>query len=170
MNNIDNTQFVDSDYVYLPPLWKGSEITYYPGWSYSIQTGLRRYVFRHEKDTFKYVATRKGQRNGGKDSDNPYVDFVIKVPLNGDELTFFALLNYESNTLWRQSIDNYMEYDGATQSWEWYVRPPQGAAPVPYPFVLSAYSGSTTKLLPDASTFQQVDWFLNYRTASVPLS
>ena len=166
MNNIANNQFVDGVDTYLPPLWKGSEITYYPGWSYSVQTGLRRYVFRHEKNSFIYVATRQGQRNSGEALNNPSLTYNILDTVSN--ITFNPTFNYESASLWRQSSNSYMEYDGATQRWEWFVRPNQGNAPAPYPFVLSAYSGTTTKLLPDTSTVNQVDWFINYSTPNLP--
>lgn len=169
MNNIDNIQFVDFDGVYLPPLWKGPTIVFYPGWSKSKHSGLRRYVFRHEKNTFVYLATRKGQRNGGIDSDTPALTIAWTIPGTA-EGTFYNYYVYESDTLWRQSSDNYMEYNAGTQSWEWYVRPNQGANPTPFPFVLSAYSGTTTNLLPDAGTIEQIDWYSNYVVPGGPAS
>lgn len=167
MNFFNNKQFVGSNVdTYLPPLFKGDTFQYTPHWSTSKFSGLRRYVFRYEKDTFVYLATRMGQRSGGPSSTTSTFNIQFLVPSFFDEAYNFTL---DTGNKYVQSSNNYIEYNAGTSSWEWYVRSPYDLPGTnPYTFALSAYSGTASSNLAIAGTINQVDWYLNYITPNIP--
>lgn len=163
----------------LPPIYKGREVKIWPGQLQQYPTagvvnnkarfntprksGLRRYVFRYEGDKFVYLATRKGQRNGGftkKGAGN-----TLKIALSpigagsGFETTFtFRGKNQAQEDIWSTGALNQFRYDSINSRWVWETAPAPGPGqPIPA-LSASAFSAPTTNTLPNAGTINEVSW------------
>jgi hypothetical protein len=178
----DSRLFTDSELSQpLPPIYKGKDITIWPGQlaqypaqgnrgingSYMLKQGrprrsaLRRYVFRYEGGKFVYLATRKGQRNGGFTSKGAGTNLNIIFNHNqgGFNSNFtFRGKNTAGEDVWSTGPLNQFRYDSANSRWVWETAPaPAAGAPMP---ALSAtgFSSSTTNTLPNAGTINEVSW------------
>ena len=102
MSNIDYRLFVGSENKEpLTPIFKGKKkVLIYPGDlndnvkscinkarnnTKGQKSGLRRYIFRYNKGTFEYLATRMGQRNGGYNStpNQTLIQFSVNSSYSG---------------------------------------------------------------------------------------
>ena len=171
---MNNKEFIDSEVeLNLPPLYKGSTITFYPGVSNKQkgQGGLRRYVFRYENGKFVYLATRKGQLNGGYDVQNASVYFIyesvngLTTPLT-DRNPFQGMYFYrQTDTLWVENANSKLVYTAGR--WEWQTRPATTPpAPPSGPFTLQGYSSNTVNPIARAGTINQIDWYYINKTNS----
>jgi hypothetical protein len=172
--NLDNRLFVDSETKEpLPPLFKGKIGKYYPGQMVrrssrgmrlnstfncnkrSKQSGLRRYVFRYENGKFVYLATRKGQRNGGFDSKPTQT--TVKLLLNGPNIatdnTFTALSGSGLTIQYKESENSTLQYNTGLTRWEWTTRPALTAS-----FVSQAFSGPTSNIFRNSGAVNEVPW------------
>jgi hypothetical protein len=201
MSNIDNRLFVGGeDQSPLLPIFKGGRKLIYPGqlvggkgssnggkYTYkrerALKSGLRRYVFRYENGTFVYLATRKGQRNGGrniKDSQTSGYFCItsyaaMPAPIYYDCYNFsYTGKNGSGESIYTISENSRIRYDSANTRWVWETRP--AAVPLPSgPYYVTAFSASTTNTLLNSSTINQVSWtYVSYpfttQTPQVPAS
>lgn len=196
MNNIDYRLFVGSENQEpLTPVFKGNKVLIYPGdlndqirgklnlrrrvqdrfgsTKTPTKTGLRRYVFRYNKGTFEYIATRMGQRNGGYNS-TPNQTFLRFDVTNGFsvptlsaypisiDLRYKGKVNLDSTSdkeTYSESANSIINYNTSLTRWEWKTRPANiPPAPPSGPFYITAYSSSTTIPLREASSLNGVVW------------
>jgi len=190
MNNIDYRLFVGSENKEpLPPIFKGKkQVLIYPGdlndqihgklssrrkAGKSTKSGLRRYIFRYNKGTFEYLATRMGQRNGGNNStpNQTFLKIIVPNSFNVPTLSAYPVqLDFKSkgkvnldSTVSKETFvynaNSIINYNTALTRWEWKTRPatipptPPGGA-----FNITAYSSSTTVPLREASTLNGIVW------------
>lgn len=175
----DTRLFTDSELNEpLPPIYKGKDITIWPGQLAQYpahgqtargahqgrprRSGLRRYVFKYEGDKFVYLATRKGQRNGGFTSKGAGTNLKIQFSssLGGllDTNFIYRGKNTAGEDIWSTGPLNRFRYDNTNSRWVWETAPAPGAGePMP---ALSAngFSSSTTNTLPNAGTINEVSW------------
>jgi hypothetical protein len=167
--NFDNRLFVDSGVSEpLPPLYKGAKVKFWPGQmvrhsskgqstSYRRlkKTGLRRYVFRYENGKFVYLATRKGQRNGGFNSKPSQTTIRFELTTSTTNyINYFALLSGSNLTsFYKGSENSNIKYNTNLTRWEWSTRPTLTAA-----FVPQAFSDSTINILRNAGGVNEVAW------------
>jgi len=208
MNNTDYRLFVGSENKEpLPPIFKGKKhVLIYPGDlndniksklnksrdnSKGQKSGLRRYVFRHNKGTFEYLATRFGQRNGGNNSTPNQTRLLFKIEssyptvatLSAYPVAFELVYNGVANLDGTGNKETYsaggsansiVNYNNTLNRWEWKTRPSTvPPAPPGGPFYLNAFTDSTVKALRNASTTEGVAWTLigdpwNAATPQVP--
>ena len=194
MSNIDNRQFVGGEHQSpLLPIFKGRRATYYPGQlacnkgngnntaegrrSNRLSSALRRYVFRYENGTFVYVATRKGQRNGGrnvKDSQTAGVftlvaDSALPSSVNTGPLYFsFSGKNASNEDVYTIDSNSRIRYDSANTRWVWETRPATiPPAPPSGPYYVTAFTASTTNTLLNSSTINEIGWtYVSYPFAA----
>lgn len=193
MSDIDNRQFVGGEQQSpLLPIFKGSRTRYYPGQlacnkgsgtnsgegrsSNRLSSALRRYVFRYENGTFVYLATRKGQRNGGRNvkdtqtAGNFYIlaDSALPTPA-GYSLPFsFAGRNASNEDVYTIDSNSRIRYDSANTRWVWETRPANvPPAPPSGPYYVTAFSASTTNTLRNSSTINEISWtYVSYPFAA----
>jgi len=202
MEKKDYRLFVDSDTMDpLPPIYKGKKITIYPGQlvkeanfrdgrtgsagqfprsNKSRLSGLRRYIFRYEGDKFVYLATRKGQRNGGFNSKPSQtrisINFLVPNITNVIENTFtFTEINDDNEEIWTSSNFNRIKYNALSNRWEWQTRPVPPTGQQPGQFFINAYTQSTSNPLKDTSSADQIQWTYvndpwNTATPEVPIT
>jgi hypothetical protein len=172
--NFDTRLFVDSGVEKpLPPIYKGKLKKFYPGqmmkntrkdriWEISSsntagdqkRTGLRRYVFRYENGKFIYLATRKGQRNGGFNSRPSQTSLLFQYsgPQINSSATF-ALSATPTEDIYVESGNSIIKYDQAETRWEWTTRPSLTSG-----FFLQAFSSSTSNTLRNSGAANEVSW------------
>lgn len=176
----------------LPPIFKGKKIKFYPGQmirntprgkaraekgapfiytASSKKSGLRRYIFRYENGGFVYLATRKGQRNGGFNSKPSQTTFTFEYsgPNNLGGTQTFSLSAVGNQPIYVESANSILQYDNAETRWEWTTRPSLTAN-----FFLQAFSASTTNPLRTSTAANQVAWTYiedpyNTATPQVPI-
>lgn len=175
----DPRLFTDSELKEpLPPLYKGRDVTIWPGQldQYPTQgktgqdslnqgkprrSGLRRYVFRYEGGKFVYLATRKGQRNGGFTSKGAgttlRIEFIQSGSSNQGIYTYNGK-NTAGEDVWSTGPLNQYRYDSINSRWVWETAP-QPAAGQPIPALsANAFSVPTTNTLPNAGTINEISW------------
>jgi len=184
MSNIDNRKFVGGeDQSPLLPIFKGNRTVYYPGQlacnrSSASNTGvsrkrarlssaLRRYVFRYENGTFVYLATRKGQRNGGRNVKDSQTAGSFQLVANGAlpapyGISFgfsYSGKNGSNEDIYTSDSNSRIRYDSAGTRWVWETRPRNPPpAPPSGPYYVTAFSASTTNTLLNSSTIKEVSW------------
>lgn len=176
--NSDPRLFVDSENQEpLPPLFKGRIRKFYPGQMvrntnngrrYGVyteerpfkKTGLRRYVFRYENSptggTFVYLATRKGQRNGGFNSrPNQTTVGITWIGSGINVASTFSLsaIDNNQNPVYASSENSILRYDVSETRWEWETRPALSAA-----YSLNAFSSTTSNTLRNSGATNEVSW------------
>jgi hypothetical protein len=172
--NFDNRIFVDSGVEEpLPPLFKGGKQKFFPGQmvrhsSKGIRDGstgqdkfrregLRRYVFRYENGKFIYLATRKGQRNGGFNSKPTQTNVQLYLSdLQNNGLaggTFTALSGSDLTLQYKESENSILKYNINLTRWEWSTRPSLTAS-----FVPQAFSGPTSNIFRNSGAVNEVPW------------
>ena len=176
--NDENRLFVDSGVTDpLPPIYKGRKIRIWPGQlakrtgtfnqangstSGHRRFGLRRYIFRYEGDKFVYLATRKGQRNGGNTStpQQSIVTFNITVPnVYNASLNFtYTGKNDNNEDVYAESANSRIRYNSALTRWEWETRPQPLTGPPTGPFYTNAYSQATTNTIKNSGAKNQIRW------------
>ena len=182
--NKDNRKFVGGESLDpLLPVFKGKRTLLYPGQlalnkggyassglrrrSHSVNSCLRRYVFRFENDTFVYLATRKGQRNGGFNSKNTqqtgtfYVEAPAALPTAINTVLYFFYIgkNLSNEDVYRISANSQIRYDSANTRWVWETRPATTPpAPPSGPFYVTAFSSTTSNTLINSGTINEVTW------------
>jgi hypothetical protein len=194
MSKQDYRLFADSDVIEpLPPLYKGNTIVIYPGQltkannakigrlgngenaraAKSNMLGLRRYIFRYEGDKFVYLATRKGQRNGGFNSKptQTKITFNIVGPgFNVNRNFSFTEVNDDNEEIWTDSNFSIIKYNNLANRWEWLTRPvPVPSSAPPGQFFVNAYTQSTSNPLRNTRSIDQIQWtyvFDPYNTAT----
>jgi hypothetical protein len=194
MSDIDNRKFVGGeDQSPLLPIFKGPRTLFYPGQlacntgstkgsgltrgGSSLSSALRRYVFRYENGTFVYLATRKGQRNGGrnvKDSQTAGVfslvaDSALPSSVNTGPLYFsFSGKNASNEDVYNIDSNSRIRYDSANTRWVWETRPATIApAPPSGPYYVTAFTASTTNTLLNSSTINEIGWtYVSYPFAA----
>lgn len=184
MNNKDNRKFVGGeDLDPLLPVFKGNRAKIYPG-QLAVNKGglggsgygrrcptlnscLRRYVFKYEKDKFVYLATRKGQRNGGFNIKNSqqYGNFNIVAPgavptaINEGYGFSYSGKNISDEDIYTIDANSRIRYDSINTRWVWETRPATTPpAPPSGPFYVTAFSSSTTNSLIQSSTENEITW------------
>lgn len=180
MTSKDTHKFVDSGVDEpLLPIFKGKRIKIYPG-NLAKRTrfrgdrgrrryGLRRYVFRYEGNTFVYLATRMGQRNGGfnKPLQQSSVNFTLKVPaisessgaFNVNGIFTFAGNNEDGEAVYTQSANSRIRYNSVLTRWDWETRPETTPpAPPSGPFYTQAFSATTSNALKDSGAANKISW------------
>jgi hypothetical protein len=187
MNKKDYRLFTDSDIMDpLPPIYKGPYILFYPGQlSQSLNAksgkfrstengsnpnrtimsrllGLRRYVFRYEGDNFVYLATRKGQRNGGFNSKPTQTRIQLQLAGPGFNVGrdfSFTEINDDNEEVWTESNFSIIKYNNLANRWEWLTRPvPSPSTAPPGPFFVNAYTQATTNPLKNTGSVDQIQW------------
>jgi hypothetical protein len=188
MSKKDYRLFVDSDIIEpLPPIYKGALITFYPGQLNKAQnprrgdegndkppistkskmTGLRRYVFRYEGDKFVYLATRKGQRNGGFNSKPTQRKISIGFAIPGISTIIaplirnfsFTEINDDNEEVWTEGLNSIIKYNSLANRWEWLTRPvPVPPSAPPGQFFINAYTQSTSNPLTNTGDKDQIQW------------
>lgn len=193
MSNIDYRLFVGSENKEpLTPIFKGKKhVLIYPGdLNDSVKgklnkkrnntkgqkSGLRRYIFRYNKGTFEYLATRMGQRNGGFNStpNQTLLEFTVQsnfpsvLTLSAYPLTEVFRYNGIANLDGFGNRETYstggsansiINYNTTLTRWEWKTRPASiPPAPPGGPFNITAYSSTTDKALRDAGSINGVTW------------
>jgi hypothetical protein len=178
----ENNTFVDSDVMEpLPPIFKGKRIKIYPGnlakrtgnvrrsengggIRGSRRFGLRRYVFRYEGNKFVYLATRKGQRNGGYNSTPQQAPTLFALTATGDintgELSFrYSGQNDDNEDIYTETANSRIRYDSSLNRWQWETRPATvPPAPPAGPFFVNAYSEVTFNTLRNSGASNQIRW------------
>lgn len=179
MNKKDYRLFTDSDVIDpLPPIYKGKIITMYPGQlnqsrnftpgaAYAVQnlssrvSGLRRYIFSYEGEKFRYLATRKGQRNGGFNSKLSQtkitLTFVFLTTTINRQFSFTEI-NNDNEEVWSESSFSIIKYNSLATRWEWLTRPVPAAGQQPGQFFVNAYTESTSNNLINTGTVDQIQW------------
>jgi len=180
MNN-NNRKFIgNEDKPALLPVYKGARRTYYPGQlalgksasRSGIQgnstkkarraknTALRRYVFKYENNTFVYLATRKGQRNGGFDSTPSKTAINVDINVAGLLITINQDFTFKSKIdgaeTWQSSNESGRSriiYDLANTRWVWQTR-----LNAVDPWYDNAFSSSTDNTLGNSGTINEVTW------------
>ena len=193
MNNTDYRLFVGSENKEpLPPIFKGKKkVLIYPGDlndnikarlnkyrsnGRGQKSGLRRYIFKYNKGTFEYIATRFGQRNGGFNSTPKQTQLLFKIEssypavatLSAYPISFPLVYNGVANLDGVGNRETYssggsansiVNYNNSLNRWEWKTRPPTvPPAPPGGPFYLNAFTDSTDKSLRNSSTENGVNW------------
>jgi len=174
-----NRKFVgDEEGQALPPIYKGRKVKIYPGIlnKYSNtgklrksrkRYGLRRYVFRYEGNQFVYLATRKGQRNGGNTAGPAQTLVVFNIKAKPGEEDFEVTQNFKfsgkndnGEDVYTSSANSRLRYDSDATRWVWETRPaPEDPTEPPSgPFFVNAYSEATTNNLNNSGTKNQVRW------------
>lgn len=191
--NKENRLFVDSEVMEpLPPIFKGKRIKIYPGMlakrtrnmtsdgstAGKRRYGLRRYVFRYEGDKFVYLATRKGQRNGGFTStpQQSIVELNLRYNNTGGSTAINDTFSYSGKNdnnedVYNASANSRIRYDSALTRWVWEARPATTPpAPPAGPFFTLAFSEATTNPLKDSGNINQITWTYvnNYNTTAQP--
>jgi len=193
MSNIDYRLFVGSENKEpLTPIFKGKKkVLIYPGDlndnvkscinkarnnTKGQKSGLRRYIFRYNKGTFEYLATRMGQRNGGYNSTTNQT--LIQFSVNSSYSGVLTLSAYPLTEVFRYngianldgvgnretysvggSANSIINYSTSLNRWEYKTRPASiPPAPPGGPFNLTGYSSTTTKPLREASSINGVTW------------
>lgn len=173
--NLDNRLFVDGEANDpLPPIYKGKKKRFFPGQMTKNsatagkarksmkagKSGLRRYVFRYENGKFVYLATRKGQRNGGYDSKPTQTNLVYDYSGSGiSGSATFSLSSTGGQVVYVETVNSRIVYDVADTRWEWETRPPVAAPNPPSgPFYLQAFSSATSNTLRNSGTINSVQW------------
>lgn len=175
----DNKKFIGAeDRPALLPVYKGSRRMYWPGQLaigksskrsgrftgkhhryVAANTGLRRYVFRYENGTFVYLATRKGQRNGGFDvpASKRSIVFNLYTPSTGttriNDVVFTFSIKTAGEEFWYHSSERRIKYDLANTRWVLQYRP--GGVGTWYD---NAFSSSTLNTLGNSSSINQITW------------
>jgi len=199
MENKDNRLFVDGqDQSPLLPIFKGKRIKIFPGQLIAgsgnasslningrrrggLKSALRRYVFRYENGTFVYLATRKGQRNGGFNSKPSqtrgymYITAPAALPSAiGDYLSFsYSGTNGSGEDIYTINDNGRIRYDSANTRWVWETRPDLSPAPPSGPYYVTAFSTSTPNTLINSGTINEISWtYVSYpfttQTPQVP--
>jgi hypothetical protein len=186
MSNIDNRKFVGGEQQSpLLPIFKGPRAVFYPGQlacnrgsgsnssrdrrgsNSQPYSALRRYVFRYENGTFVYLATRKGQRNGGrniKDTQTAGVFLLTALgaqpaPVNENLNFSFAGKNISNEGIYTINSNSRIRYDSANTRWVWETRPGTiPPAPPSGPYYVTAFSASTPNTLLNSGTINEVAW------------
>jgi len=180
MSYTDNRKFVGAeDLPPLLPIYKGRRKKIYPGQlalnknhykssgisrnTNNLNSGLRRYVFRYENGTFVYLATRKGQRNGGFNSKESQtsINFTINVPGTINETRGFSFKgkNIIGEDIYEETANSRIRYDSANTRWVWETRPATTPpAPPSGPFYVTAKSSSTSNSIGTSSTSEGIVW------------
>jgi hypothetical protein len=182
MNNQDYRLFTDSDVIDpLPPLYKGRTILIYPGQltkatnaksgriGYggnpnivkSRMLGLRRYIFRYEGNKFVYLATRKGQRNGGLNSkpSQTKINFQLSGPQFSVNRDFaFTNINDDNEEIWTESNFSIIKYNNLANRWEWLTRPVPVPPALPGQFFVNAYTQPTSNSLRNTGSIDEIQW------------
>lgn len=151
-------QFVDnvSD-IPLPPLYRGALKTFYPTTIKEVNARrkLSRYIFTYNANgSFDFIATRKGQRNGGNNVRLEEAQFNVTIT---DPSNNFAILK---NRNFRKVSENLYVFGEITriiyinQIYYWQERQPGS-------FVFNSlyYSAPTTNDLKNADKQGDVNWF-----------
>jgi hypothetical protein len=175
--NDNNRLFVDSGVTKpLPPIYKGKNVKIYPGILSKNTTsgkggknrkrhGLRRYVFRYEGDKFVYLATRKGQRNGGNTASSAQTQIILKLNAGINIFVDSYALSYqglnESNEQVYASGPSRVRYSNTLNRWQLEVPSTPGPG-----FTVRAYSEVTTNTLPNSGSRNQIGW--TYVAAGLP--
>lgn len=159
----------------LPPIYKGNKVKIYPS-IIAKQTltgklrrskkryGLRRYVFRYENGQFVYLATRKGQRNGGNTARPAQTIVVFKITPTGigsETRQFkFSGKNGDGEDVYTENANSRIRYNSSLNRWDWETRPapvnPQD--PPSGPYFTNAYSETTSNALKDSGARGQIRW------------
>ena len=207
MSNIDYRLFVGSENKEpLPPIFKGKKhVLIYPGDlndnvkaklnknrtnGRGQKSGLRRYIFRYNKGTFEYLATRFGQRNGGFNStpNQTLIQFTVDSSFSNiptlsafpttEQFRYNGVISFDSSLYSGTKTETYstgasansvITYNNTLNRWEWNTRPPTVfPAPPGGPFYLTAFTNSTTKALRDASTINGVTWTVRRNPYQIP--
>jgi len=186
MSDIDNRKFVGGENQSpLLPIFKGPRAIFYPGQlacnkGNGSNTGpnrrgsnkrpssaLRRYVFRYENGTFVYLATRKGQRNGGRNIKNSQTAGVFTLNAPGaapDPFSTYLNFSYTAKTALGEAIytvneNSRIRYDSTNTRWVWETRPGTiPPAPPAGPYYVTAFSASTSNTLLNSGTINEVSW------------
>jgi hypothetical protein len=186
MNKKDYRLFTDSDILDpLPPVYKGPYITFYPGQLslsmnarngrikttpgntsnrtvISRMSGLRRYVFRYEGNSFVYLATRKGQRNGGFNSKPTQTKIQLQLAGPGFNVGrdfSFTEINDDNEEVWTESNFSIIKYNNFANRWEWLTRPvPTPSTAPPGQFFVNAYTQATSNPLKNTGSIDQIQW------------
>lgn len=184
MNYKDNRKFVGGeDLDPLLPVFKGNRAKIYPGQLAANKGGLngsglirrcptlnsclRRYIFRYENNTFVYLATRKGQRNGGFNIKNTqqYGVFNISAPgaspsaVNQSYNFSYAGKNNSNEDVYGIDANSRIRYDSTNTRWVWETRPATTPpAPPSGPFYVTAFTDTTSNPLTQSSTTDQITW------------
>ncbi len=183
MSKQDYRLFADSDVIEpLPPLYKGNTIKIYPGQLTKAQnpklgrmglaetaqaarskmSGLRRYIFRYEGDKFVYLATRKGQRNGGFNSKPTQTKINVNLIGPGFNINrnfSFTEVNDDNEEIWTESNFSIIKYNNLANRWEWLTRPvPVPSSASPGQFFINAYTQSTSNPLRNTGSIDQIQW------------
>lgn len=176
--NDENRKFVGNEEGKpLPPIYKGKKVKIYPsiiakntltgkGRKSKKRYGLRRYVFRFEGNQFVYLATRKGQRNGGFTAtpEETSVQFNISATVGAtavsEQLIFkFSGKNEAGEDVYTHNANNRIRYNSALTRWQWETRPATTPpAPPSGPFFTQAFSDSTTNNLNNSGTINEIRW------------
>jgi hypothetical protein len=178
---MNNTKlFTDSEISEpLPPIYKGRDVLIYPGQLLQYpahgnnglnylslgkprRSGLRRYVFRYEGDKFVYLATRKGQRNGGFTSKNAGTQLKVNMGTEGsiirNQQFAFRGKNTSEEDIWSTGPLSQFRYDSVNSRWVWETAPSPGAGQPMPALSANAFSVPTTNLLPNAGTINEIAW------------
>lgn len=158
----------------LPPIYKGRKVKIYPGFlakhtgvgrsrKSKKRYGLRRYVFSYEGNKFVYLATRKGQRNGGNTAspNQTLVTFKLTAPTGVSETRNFKFTgkNVSGEDIYTEDANSRIRYDSALNRWDWETRPATVPPALPSgPFYTNAYSESTSNALKESGTISQIRW------------
>jgi len=176
----DNNTFVDSGVMEpLSPIFKGKRIKIYPG-NLAKRTGnvrqsdgtiknrrrfgLRRYVFRYEGDKFIYLATRKGQRNGGYNSTPQQAPTLFRLRVSGGIDTGILSFSYsgqndDNEDVYTETANSRIRYNSSLNRWQWETRPATvPPAPPGGPFYVNAYSEVTSNTLKNSGINNQIRW------------
>jgi hypothetical protein len=177
----DPRLFTDSELSQpLPPIYKGRDVLIYPGQLAQYpangitgssaktkigkpkRSGLRRYVFRYEGGKFVYLATRKGQRNGGFTSKNAGTQLKVNMGTEGSIINnqqfAFRGKNTSGEDIWSTGPLSQFRYDSVNSRWVWETAPSPGAGQPMPALSANAFSVPTTNLLPNAGTINEIAW------------
>jgi hypothetical protein len=203
MENKDNRLFVDGqDQSPLLPVFKGGRVIIFPGQLVAgsgqassvtmsgntdrrrggFKSALRRYVFRYENGTFVYLATRKGQRNGGFNSKLSQTRGYMTITASGalpapisEFLNFsFSGKNISNESIYTINDNSRIRYDSANTRWVWETRPANTPPTPPSgPYYVTAFTASTSNTLINSGTENEVSWtYVSYpfttQTPQVP--
>lgn len=151
-------QFVDNTVdLSIPPLYRGALKTFYPT-TIKEKTGtrrMRRYIFNYKANgIFEFIATRRGQRNGGNNVklEESQINVTITDPSSNYSIMASRNFNQEFTTLFTSGTRFRIIY--VNQRYLWQERPFSSQV-----FDTIYQSDPTENELQDADKQGDVNWY-----------